>query len=81
MVALTVAVPAAFAATPQSCWGTVTMQRAVNFGDVGTHSSAQSEPRLGLGNVARLFLGPDGKVYQLGSLLASIDGLAETSCP
>lgn len=82
-LAASLAAPAAFAATPaQSCWGVVTMQRATNFGDVGEHSSSfAGEPRLGLGNVARLFLGPDGKVFQLGTLLASIDGLAETECP
>jgi len=82
-VALGAVVPATFAATPdESCWGVVTMQRATIFQDVGTHSSSfAGEPRLGLGNVARLFLGPDGKVYELGSLLASIDGRSETSCP
>src|ERR1041385_6026101 len=36
------------------CWGTVVSQRAVADHDIGQHSSSQSEPRLGLGNVARL---------------------------
>ena len=59
--------PGAFAASPdEACWGVVSAQLAQASG--------------GLGNVARLFLGDDAKVYELGTLLASIDGLAETSC-
>jgi hypothetical protein len=73
--------PAAFAATPdQSCWGVVSAQLATYSGGLGGHISEQSEPRLGLGNVARFFLGPDGKVYDLGTLLASIDGIDQTTC-
>jgi hypothetical protein len=73
--------PGAFAASPdEACWGVVSAQLAQASGGLGSHTSAQSEPRLGLGNVARLFLGDDAKVYELGTLLASIDGLAETSC-
>lgn len=79
-LAATVFAPGAFAASPQNCWGTVSNQLAQFAGGLGAHTSAQSEPRLGLGNVARLFLGDDAKVYQLGSLLASIDGIQETSC-
>ncbi len=74
--------PSAFAATPdESCWGVVTHQLATSGTGIGSHVSAQSEPRLGLGNVARLFLGDDAKVYELGTLLASIDGNPATSCP
>lgn len=81
-LSLAVIAPGAFAAPPESCWGTVTAQRAATYHDMGTHSSSfAGEPRLGLGNVARLFLGDDGKVYELGSLLASLDGLDATFCP
>jgi len=81
-MALATIVPSTFAATPdESCWGVVSAQLAQYSGGLGGHISEQSEPRLGLGNVARLFLGPDGKVYELGMLLASIDGIDETYCP
>jgi hypothetical protein len=81
-LALAAVVPSTFAATPdQSCWGVVSAQLARYSGGLGGHISEQSEPRLGLGNVARLFLGPDGKVYELGTLLASIDGIEATACP
>ena len=69
----------AFADDGRNCWGTVTSQRASTTHDVGEHSSAQSEPRLGLGNVTRLF-GFD-HVSELGSFLASVDGMDETQCP
>lgn len=69
----------AYADDGRNCWGTVTAQRASTAHDIGEHSSAQSEPRLGLGNVTRLF-GFD-HVSELGSFLASLDGLDETQCP
>jgi hypothetical protein len=69
----------AFADDGRNCWGVVTSQRASTVHDVGEHSSSQSEPRLGLGNVARLF-GFD-HVSELGSFLASVDGLDATQCP
>jgi hypothetical protein len=62
------------------CWGVVTSQRASTEFDVGAHSSAQSEPRLGLGNVADLLTGSH-QPGALGSLLASIDELDATHCP
>jgi hypothetical protein len=69
----------AFADDGRNCWGTVTSQRASTVHDVGEHSSSQSEPRLGLGNVARLF--GFEHVSDLGSFLASVDGLDATQCP
>ena len=63
----------------RNCWGTVTSQRASTVHDIGQHSSSQSEPRLGLGNVARLF--GFEHVSDLGSFLASVDGLEATQCP
>ena len=75
--------PATFAATPDdACWGVVTKQfvDAVGGRDYADHVSSQATPRLGLGNVNELFLGTTGHVYQLGTLLASIDGLDETTC-
>ena len=79
-LAATVFAPGAFAGSPQNCWGVVSYQFAQVAGGLGEHTSSQSEPRLGLGNVARLFLGDGAKVYQLGTLLASIDGIEETAC-
>lgn len=63
-----------------SCWGTVTSQRASTSHDIGEHSSSfAGEPRLGLGNVARLF--EFASVGELGAFLATVDGDAATSCP
>ncbi|MFE5672164.1 hypothetical protein ACFQ58_11225 [Agromyces sp. NPDC056523] len=74
---LAVATPAV-AADGSNCWGVVSSQAARSDGGLGEHSSSFDEPRLGLGNVARLF-GVDG-LGGLGSLLASIDGNDATSC-
>jgi hypothetical protein len=79
VIALTVTLPAT-AAPPENCWGVVTSQRATSVGDVGEHSSSfAGEPRLGLGNVARLF--SFDSVGDLGSFLASVDDIEATSCP
>ena len=56
------------------CWGTVTSQRATTENDIGEHSSDQEEPRQGLGNLA-------GHPSDLGTILASVDGLEATQCP
>ena len=68
-----------------NCWGVVTSQRATTVGDIGEHASSQDEPRLGLGNVARLFVELgfliEGHVSDLGTFLAEIDGIAATECP
>ena len=74
---LTVAAPAV-AADGSNCWGVVSAQAARSDGGLGAHSSSFDEPRLGLGNVARLF-GVDG-LGGLGSLLASVDGNDATHC-
>jgi hypothetical protein len=84
MAAMSIAPVAAAAPANPNCWGVVTAQRATTLHDIGEHSSAQSEPRLGLGNVARLLFdlavtaGPH--VSDLGSGLATLDGIPETSC-
>lgn len=82
LLALSVAAPAAFAGSGTAgCWGTVSAQRSTTFHDTGEHSSSfAGSPRLGLGNVARLILGEDAKVGDLGAFLASVDGLDETYC-
>lgn len=61
-----------------NCWGVVSSQAARSSGGLGEHASSFDEPRLGIGNVARLFglSGPG----ELGSLLASIDDDPATSC-
>ena len=77
VASLALASPAG-AADGSNCWGVVSAQAARSDGGLGAHSSSFDEPRLGLGNVARLFNveGPGG----LGSLLASIDGNDATHC-
>lgn len=75
--------PAAYAdpSDNANCLGVVTAQRAVAHHDIGEHASAQTEPRLGLGNVARELLGDDAHVGDLGALLGEIDGDDATHCP
>jgi hypothetical protein len=75
--------PALAAAADNSrCWGTVTSQRAVAVGDVGEHSSSfAGEARLGLANVARLVLGEDATMGDLGEALGSLDTFEATHCP
>ncbi|MGH3475400.1 MAG: hypothetical protein ACRDQD_01030 [Nocardioidaceae bacterium] len=67
-------------ATP-NCLGVVTAQRAQAHHDIGQHASAQEEPRLGLGNVAREVLGDGAHVGDLGAFLGEIDGDDATHCP
>ena len=68
-----------------NCWGVVTSQLAHVEGGIGEHASSQATPRLGLGNVARLFfelgLIDSPTVSDLGSLLAQLDEYDETACP
>jgi hypothetical protein len=84
-----IASPTFAAGTPggpdgQWCWGVVSSQRASTYHDLGSHVSSQSEPRLGLANVARLFFSlgfiDEPSVYALGSFLASVDELSATGC-
>lgn len=69
----------------KNCWGVVSSQLAHVEGGIGEHASSQATPRLGLGNVARLFydlgLIDDPHVSDLGSLLAQLDEYDETVCP
>ena len=68
-----------------NCWGVVTSQLAHVEGGIGEHTSSQANPRLGLGNVARLFdelgLSSGSHVSDLGSALAGLDEYDETFCP
>jgi hypothetical protein len=89
ILAIGLAAPTAFAGTPggpasEWCWGIVTSQRATVYHDIGAHASSQSTPRLGLGNVARLFFQlnlSDGPfVWDLGTTLAELDSLSATHC-
>jgi hypothetical protein len=85
MLALMVPGAAFAGTTPKNCWGVVSSQRARIEGGLGQHSSSQSTPRLGLGNVARLFynlgLIANPHVSDLGALLAQLDEFDETVCP
>ncbi|HET6953959.1 MAG TPA: hypothetical protein VFI47_26575, partial [Acidimicrobiales bacterium] len=77
------ALPSAAEPPPSpNCLGVVTAQRAVALGDIGEHASSQDEPRLGLGNAARVVLGDDdAHVGEFGALLGEIDGIDATNCP
>lgn len=78
-----VAAPVA-AANPSgnsNCFGVVSAQRAVAHHDIGQHASEQEEPRIGLGNLVPLLLGPDAKMGDFGQFLGEIDGDPATSCP
>jgi hypothetical protein len=80
---LLTASPAQGATPPDdaSCLGVVTAQRARTNHDIGEHASSQEEPRLGLGNVARLVLGDDAHIGEFGAFLGEIDGDPATHCP
>jgi hypothetical protein len=76
---MSVALPATVPANHlNKCWGVVSAQRAKVDQGIGEHSSEQSTPRLGLGNVASLF--GFGHVGLLGQFLASLDEFEETQC-
>ena len=78
-----VAAPVAAADPPgnQNCFGVVSSQRAVAHHDIGLHASEQEEPRIGLGNLVPLLLGPDAKMGDFGAFLGEIDEDPATSCP
>jgi hypothetical protein len=59
-----------------SGWGTVTSQFATSTGAVGDHASGFSEPRLGVGNVARTDHAPGD---QPGDHACDVDGDPNTS--
>jgi hypothetical protein len=79
------------AATNANCWGVVVSQRATTYGDIGPHSASQSEPRAGVGNLARDFfeLGltngprPGDTAVVLAALDDQVgqDPLGATHCP
>lgn len=68
----------ASASSGSNCWGVVSSQAATTQGGLGSHASSFDEPRLGIGNVAKLFglSGPG----ELGQVLASLDDNPATSC-
>lgn len=72
-------------ASSMNCWGVVSSQLAHVEGGIGDHASSQETPRLGLGNVARLFyeqgLIDSPTLSALGSFLASLDEYDQTVCP
>lgn len=71
--------------TNPNCWGVVSSQLASTEHSMGEHASSQGEPRLGLGNLARMLYelgitsGPH--VSDMGSFLATVDGVEATQCP
>jgi hypothetical protein len=77
----------AFATGPElnNCWGTVVSQRASYYHDVGEHASSQTEPRIGVGNLAHDVF--NMSVGELASVLGTFDDLVGqdpagvTQCP
>jgi hypothetical protein len=65
-------------ANGEECWGIVSAQRASTQGGLGDHSSEQSEPRAGLGNLRGVF-GYDS-MGAFGSFLAGEDTFSATMC-
>lgn len=76
-------VEAAFAASPNACWGQATKVFA-GTGVMGEHASRQPTPRLGLGNLARaLYDGgiiPEPTMQALGAFVADALGLSIDAC-
>jgi hypothetical protein len=77
-------VPQAQASAPHdSCWGQATKVFA-KMGDMGSHSSDQANPRLGLHNLAvELFNAgviPDDSMAALGVFVANSLGLSIDAC-
>ena len=68
-----------------NCWGVVTAQRATTLHDIGTHASAQEEPRMGLGNFARFLFGlgltAGTHISDTATVAAALDDIPETACP
>ena len=68
-----------------NCWGTVVSQRASHYHDVGEHSAAQTEPRLGVGNIPEAFGFPSiGAAAQFLAILDDLVGQDPdhvTRCP
>ena len=68
-----------------NCWGTVVSQRASYYHDIGEHSSSQTEPRIGVGNLAHDVF--NTSVGELASLLGTLDDVfgqdpdGVTQCP
>jgi hypothetical protein len=69
--------------TPQACWGQAT-QVFARMREMGTHASAQANPRVGLRNLARdlydMGVLPDDSLQALGAFVASALGLSIDSC-
>jgi hypothetical protein len=69
--------------SPEACWGQATKVFA-QLGEMGTHSSQQPNPRVGLANLARL-LYMDGVIDEptmqaLGAFVADALGLSIEAC-
>ena len=66
-----------------ACWGQATKVFA-QMGDMGTHSSSQTTPRLGLRNLARYLFDQgviaDDTMEALGQFVASELGLSIDAC-
>ena len=84
VVLLTItAIPVAADTNDNACWGQATAVFA-QMGEMGEHSSQQSNPRLGLRNLARLLFEagviPDDSMQSLGVFVADELGLSIDAC-
>ena len=73
----------ALLAANASCWGQATKVFA-QMGEMGQHAAAQSNPRVGLRNLARALYEagviPDDSMAALGAFVASALGLSIDAC-
>jgi hypothetical protein len=72
-----------FSADDNACWGQASAVFA-QMGEMGAHSSSQSQPRLGLRNLARELADagviPDDSMAALGAFVADALGLSIDAC-
>lgn len=62
-----------------ACWGQASAVFA-RMGEMGEHSSSFDTPRYGLANLARLLLGEDATIQDLGAVVAADLGLTIEAC-
>ena len=85
LLVLTMALPIVANAAPngESCWGQVSAV-AGQTGELGAHSSSQTNPRIGLKNLAVALADAgiieDDSMAALGAFVADADGLVVEAC-
>lgn len=83
LIALALLAAAPAAAQGNSCWGQASAVFA-RMGLMGDHASQQDEPRVGLGNLARILFEqgiiPEPTLAAMGAFLADVLGLSIDRC-